>query len=244
MPPQDFPTPDEASELPLDELALRLLNYLHAKGVPHEQIGNVITGQVWADHVGQANLPAFLKLLHEAWDWLYIRGLISGGDPSQFPSNTWYTFITRRGCEVLEDPNGKERLAAELRLDVDLHPLIARRVRSQFLLGEYELAAIAALREVEIRVRGLSKASDSDIGVKLMTAAFREGGPLNDESLDKGESVATMALFQGAIGVFKNPSSHRQVEFTDPTAASEVVLLADLLLRLLDQIEARLSSTP
>jgi hypothetical protein len=34
--------------------------------------------------------------------------------------------------------------------------------------------------------------------------------------------------------VFKNPSSHRQVEYDDPTAASEVVLLADLLLRLLD----------
>lgn len=44
-----------------------------------------------------------------------------------------------------------------------------------------------------------------------------------------------MALYWGSIGVFKNPSSHRPVEFEDPTLASEVVLLADLLLRLLDQ---------
>lgn len=45
-----------------------------------------------------------------------------------------------------------------------------------------------------------------------------------------------MALFWGAIGVFKNPSSHRQVDFADPTLASEVILLADLLLRMLDQV--------
>jgi hypothetical protein len=43
-----------------------------------------------------------------------------------------------------------------------------------------------------------------------------------------------MNLFQGAIGVFKNPPSHRQVDYADPILASEVVLLADLLLRLLD----------
>jgi hypothetical protein len=49
-----------------------------------------------------------------------------------------------------------------------------------------------------------------------------------------------MALFWGAIGVFKNPSSHRHVEYEDPTAASEVVLLADLLLRLLDGLTERL----
>jgi len=53
------------------------------------------------------------------------------------------------------------------------------------------------------------------------------------------ESEAIMALFRGAIGVFKNPSSHRQVEFDDPTEASEVILLADLLLRMLDRIEQR-----
>jgi hypothetical protein len=49
-----------------------------------------------------------------------------------------------------------------------------------------------------------------------------------------------MALSWGAIGVSKNPSSHRQVEYADPTAASEVVLLADLLLRVLDGLAGRL----
>jgi Protein of unknown function (Hypoth_ymh) len=43
-----------------------------------------------------------------------------------------------------------------------------------------------------------------------------------------------MALFWGAIGVFKNPTSHRPVNYDDPTVAAEAVLLADLLLRMLD----------
>lgn len=44
-----------------------------------------------------------------------------------------------------------------------------------------------------------------------------------------------MALFQGAIGVFKNPTSQRQVDYCDTTIASEIVLFADLLLRMLDE---------
>lgn len=236
-----FPSPDEASELPLDEFALRLLAYMRDSQQGHLQIRGIVSRAAWPGHIQQADGPRWERLLQEAWDWLYTRGLISGGDPTQ-STDTWWTFLTRRGNAVLDEPDGASRLAAELRLDLDLHPLIAGRVHRQFLLGEYELAAIAALREVEIRVRTLSGASDSDIGVRLMTDAFRDGGPLHDSLLDKGESESMMALFRGAIGVFKNPSSHRQVEFSDPTAASEVVLLADLLLRMLDQIDARLSS--
>ena len=50
-----------------------------------------------------------------------------------------------------------------------------------------------------------------------------------------------MALFWGAIGVFKNPSSHREVNYDDPIVAAEAVLLADLLLRLLDAMAAKVA---
>ena len=33
-----------------------------------------------------------------------------------------------------------------------------------------------------------------------------------------------MALFWGAMGLYKNPLSHRQVEYADATVASETVL--------------------
>lgn len=44
-----------------------------------------------------------------------------------------------------------------------------------------------------------------------------------------------LALFRGALGTFKNLSSHRETDYGDATFASKVVLLADLLLRLLDR---------
>ena len=93
-------------------------------------------------------------------------------------------------------------------------------------------------------VRDLCGFADGKIGVNLMTDAFnpKTPGPLVDTSAEAGEQEAIMALFRGAIGTFKNPSSHRTVSYEDATFASEVVLLADLLMRLLDRAEARLES--
>jgi uncharacterized protein (TIGR02391 family) len=237
----EFPSASEVAALPLDQLARQLLALLRSQkeAGSKAQILGVINRSVWAHRVTQGEMEAFLRHLQEAWDWLLTRGLIASEEPSQHIGGGW-TFVTRAGRVVLDDPAGAARMAAQQRLDVDLHERIRDRVRPQFLLGEYELAAFAALREVEIRVRELSEASDSLLGVPLMTQAFRAGGALFDPNLDRGESTALMNLFQGAIGVFKNPPSHRQVEYGDPTEASEVVLLADLLLRLLDQVGQRL----
>jgi uncharacterized protein (TIGR02391 family) len=137
--------------------------------------------------------------------------------------------------------HGLGRLQAGQRLDVDLHPTLAWTVRRQFLMGEFELAAFAALKEVEVRVRTLGGFGSDSIGVPLMTAAFSSKRPLRDVSAEGGEQEAVMSLFRGAIGTFKNPSSHRAVDYDDPVLAAEVVLLADLLMRLLDRVEARLA---
>jgi len=76
-----------------------------------------------------------------------------------------------------------------------------------------------------------------------MRPAFgRVDGDLSPPEQGAGNRQATSDLFAGAIGVFKNPASHREVEYDDPTFASEVIMLADLLLRMLDGVEARLTS--
>jgi uncharacterized protein (TIGR02391 family) len=150
-------------------------------------------------------------------------------------------FVTRRGRQAVK--NGLASVRAAERLDVDLHPMLEHKVRRQYLMGEYELAAFAAIRQVEIRVRELARAPESLLGVKLMRRAFGEDGSLRSPDLDPGEQVARMELFAGAIGLFKNPTSHREVEYGNPTEAAEVVLFADLLMRVLDRVEQELTTT-
>ncbi len=221
----------EVQSLPIDRLGILVLKYL-------------ADTSEWNSHNFLSSgrnhgLPnPTLKCWSEGLNWLISKNLVAIGEPSQTSPQS--IFITRLGRRALDAGLGAIR-AAE-RLDIALHAALDR-VRSQFLLGEFELAAFAAMREVEIRVRELSGADSSLLGVKLMRKSFGEGGKLADPELDSGERIGIMELFAGSIGTFKNPPSHRQVNYGDPTEASEVVLLADLLMRLLDRVQARISDS-
>lgn len=217
-------------ELPIDALALLVLrDYDHVKGW---------NWQNWmreSEQFGTAGDPEVNLALCEAWSWLMTHGLVVR-DSSQSSTDAYR--VSRLGREALQ--YGVARLAAGERLAIALHPRLAERIQQQFLLGEFELSVFAAMKEVEVRVRELAGESSSILGTKLMQRAFApESGVLTDSEIDAGEQVATMELFKGAIGVFKNPSSHRPVDYDDPTLASEVVLFADLLLRMLDRVEQR-----
>ncbi|MCB1267343.1 MAG: TIGR02391 family protein [Microthrixaceae bacterium] len=214
----------DVCQLPLDRLAMVVLEHLESSGEWNSH--NFLNAAIQRGMSTQAQL-----CLSEALNWLIARGLVARDKPGQNTAQS--IFVTRTGTRALAE--GIEAIDAAARLDVDLHPRL-ERVRTQFLLGEYELAAFAAMREVEIYVRELSGLDSSTIGVRLMREAFKpEGGQLADAKLDAGERVGIMELFAGAIGTFKNPPSHRQVDYEDPTEASEVVLLADLLMRILDR---------
>jgi uncharacterized protein (TIGR02391 family) len=129
----------------------------------------------------------------------------------------------------------------------DLHPRLVHAVGQRIASQEWELAVFAAHRAVEIRVRELAGAPADRVGVRLLNEALGERGPLTDPTMVRAEQESMAALFRGALGLFKNPLSHRQVEFEDdPAFAREVIGLADLLLKLLDRAEARLlaSSEP
>jgi uncharacterized protein (TIGR02391 family) len=220
-------------DLPIDALAILVLEDYVAGGGWNWQ--NWMRG---SEQHGTAGDPQVSLALSEAWSWLMTRGLVVR-DPSQSSADA-YT-VSRLGKETLK--YGVARLAAGERLGIALHPRLAQRIEQQFLLGEFELAVFAAMKDVEVRVRELADASQSALGVKLMQHAFSaEKGVLTDADADAGEKVAMMELFKGSIGLFKNPTSHRPVNYDDPTLASEVILFADLLHRLLDQIEARKAS--
>jgi uncharacterized protein (TIGR02391 family) len=217
---------EDTQSLPLDRLAILVLDHL-------------VATREWNEHnflnsgANQRVPDQSLRCWAEALNWLISRNAVARGTPGQTSAQA--IFVTRLGHRFLKE--GVETLRAATRLDVDLHNRLTK-VRSQFLIGEYEIAAFAAMREVEIRVRELANFDSSLIGVKLMRKAFGNGGALANPSLDAGERVGIMELFAGAIGTFKNPPSHRQVDYSNPAEASEVVLLADLLMRILDRHSA------
>lgn len=217
-------SPGEVLALPLDELALRVLQ--DAKANDEWNWGNWLLSA----NRGYPRRPDVLGALSEAWGWLQAHGLIAW-NPGQSTQQSFV--ISRRGEQLLA--SGLTWLRAVQRLDIEMLPVLEQKVRPQFMRGDFEIAAFAAMREVEVQVRHRSGFGNDQYGVRLMQLAFAADppGPLSRSDVEKSERVATMELFKGAIGVFKNPPSHRQVDFDDPTEAAEIILLADLLLRLL-----------
>jgi uncharacterized protein (TIGR02391 family) len=235
-----LPTPEEMVELPPDDLGLRLLRLVIEDGQGHLLSRSMVANpSYWSQELGEAGTSReFMEAMAEAWDWLVLNRLVAM-QPGEESING-HAYVTRRGQALAADARALLVLRAEARIDVDLHKRLAARIPRQFLMGECEVAGFAAMREVEIRVRKLAGYPESDFGTTMVRKAFDpKNGPLSDLEQDGGEREATSHLFAGALGVFKNPSSHREVNFDDPTLASEVILFADLLLRMLDAMEKR-----
>ena len=119
-------------------------------------------------------------------------------------------------------------------LQHDFHPAMYSKVWSFFSQGAYDTAVFEAFKQVEIAVRKAGGYAEADIGTKLMSKAFNvKNGDLVDENQGGAEREARFFLFAGAIGAYKNPGSHREVEITAEEAI-EMIALASLLLRIVD----------
>ena len=129
--------------------------------------------------------------------------------------------------------------------EMQLDPILARKVIPTYLRGDYETAVFQAYKEVEVRVRQVCRFGDDKLGVSLMREAFNpDKGPLRDENIDQSEREAMAALFAGSIGLMKNPASHRNTNLDDPGEAAEAILWANYLLRIVDRRAASLSLKP
>ena len=231
-------TADEIRHRPLEQLALDVLRDVEVAERRQSVRPHAYNWLLGARERFRDDLAVRVRL-SEAWSMVERRGfLVRHPD---YPDG-WMT-VSDAGRTALA--SGPDAVRAAERLDLELHASL-HPARTVYLGGRHELAAFDAMRAVEVRVRHLSRRSDSAIGVPLIRSAFAPDeakglGPLADPEIDGGERVATMELFAGAIGVFKNPPSHRIVDFGDPTRAAEVILFADLLMRMLDDVEARIS---
>jgi uncharacterized protein (TIGR02391 family) len=91
------------------------------------------------------------------------------------------------------------------------------------------------MKAVEVAVREPGGFDDGVLGTDLMREAFHpDRGRLTDMQAEPGEREARSHLFAGAIGSYKNPNSHRDVQFRDPLEAAEIVMFANHLLSIVD----------
>ena len=101
------------------------------------------------------------------------------------------------------------------------------------------MAVFRAFKAVEVQVRQLSDLPDDLVGIPLMRKAFDPAeGPLTDLEAPKAEREALAHFFAGAVGCYKNPHSHRDVELQF-NQAFEMLLVASHLHRILDRIGTR-----
>ena len=173
----------------------------------------------------------FGKALMEAWIWLEREGLLApipdshGGD---------WVYITRRGAALKNRSGVAAYRRANMLPKQLLHASIALKVWATFLRGDYDTAVFQAFKEVEVAVRDAGQFDATDIGVELMRKAFHSTkGPLTDKTVPTAERESLCHLFAGAIGLYKNPSSHRHIPIA-PQEAVEMIVLASHLLSIVD----------
>lgn len=231
-----FPPAETLLEMEPEELAVPLLEYL-CRCENTGASGNLhlynFTLPSHIDTYSTGNYDMIAKAITEAWVWLEREGLIA---PRPGDSTGKWIFITRRGHKFRDIGSTRNYKAAALLPKETLDPVLVSKVRPAFLRGDYDVAVFAAFKEVEVRVRILSGLGKGDLGVSLMRKAFHtDSGILTNKDQEPGERQAISDLFAGAIGCFKNPGSHHDIDFDDPTEVVELIMLADQLIKIAER---------
>ena len=241
---QMFPTADALLALEPDTLGAKILALL-CKRQPNQNQGmfhlNNFIGELWPfatipgyqSPFPQSKRPEIDLAISEAWAWLEREGLLVSA-PDINGHNGWRV-LSRRARSYAQNIDTSRRPAPLTFPKELLHPRILEKAWPAYMRTDFDNAAFEAMKTVEISVRDAAGYGPEKIGVNLIQDAFSQGkGPLIDATAPSAEQVSRMNLFLGAIGTYKNPQSHRDVNLNDPVEALEIILLANHLLRIVD----------
>ena len=113
-------------------------------------------------------------------------------------------FVTRRGKKIQTSEDLETYHKTDLLPKRQLHPIIAQKVWSLFLQGDYDTAVFQAFKQVEIAVRKKGNYAEMDLGVSLMRDAFHpEDGSLTDLNQQQAEKQGRSDYLPGRLGPIK-----------------------------------------
>jgi uncharacterized protein (TIGR02391 family) len=147
-----------------------------------------------------------------------------------------FLVLTPEGTRAAEQPLDFEMVRVRARLLPDmLHPKLRGKPYTDFANGHPTSAIQEAYKIVDIEVGKVAKIT-STYGVNLMLQAFdQDKGPLTDMTENEPTRRALARLFAGAMGRFRNSSTHTHRSFQDLHEAIEELMVASRLLRFLDE---------
>ena len=216
-------------ELEPEDLAGIVLEYFNSQVTKERELaarGNLISSEALRNYPREHETDIRYALV-EALVWLENEGLIAE-DPIQ-KSKDW-PFITRRGRKLENRTAVEAYRKANLLPKELLHPVMVDKVWPLFLRGEYDIAVFQAFKEVEVAVRDAVEYTKKDCDVELMEKAFDpKTGKLTESTQTEGEKQGILALFKGAMSVYKDPTSHQNVNFTAEEAAEAIIFASHLL---------------
>lgn len=227
-----LPSPEQSLDLESEELGVFVLSYLAR--IEQKSPGNLNLNNflISLREYALTRKEEVSEVFTEAWMWLEKELMLAPrrGDRDFF-------YVTRRGRTLIEHADLEAYKRGNLLGGMSLAPTLARKVRPTYMRDDYDTAVFQAFKEVEIQVRRKGGFGNDRIGVQLMRDAFNsESGPLADKAMELGEREAMSHLFAGAIGMLKNPSSHRDTALSDPQEAAEAILFANYLLRVVERL--------
>ncbi len=234
-----FPPVQALLELEPEEIGEYLLFYLKelvdAKGNNklNRQVVTISTSPDINEYAGEYTREV-CRLLNEAWTWLLVEGFIS---PIPDEQTLDHFFITRRGQKIKDKKGLKQFTHLKFLPKQALDPKLVQKVWPSFIRGNFEAAVFAAYKEVEVRVRDAGGFTTKDYGTNLARNAFNiKDGPLSDHgNPNKGEEQAYSDVFAGVLGAFKNPSSHKDVDYDNPVIVAGLILFANTLIQIVEQ---------
>lgn len=161
----------------------------------------------------------------------FQRGYDDEGEEVYYP--------TKVGFQISEREYRRSVEAYTLTPGQFVHPSIADKTFARLAEGDFDGAVLKAFRTVEIEIRRKSGAPPESAGIDLARKAFNpKNGPLADSALPAAEREALCHYIAGAIGYYKNPCSHRDVDMDFLEAFHRIVVASDLL-RIVEKAEKR-----